>query len=44
MRQWDWQYWRGDSVLLSAFTLEFLGLMLDPLKRELKPLSMILAE
>ena len=33
----------GDSVLLGAFTLEAFGLALDPLKRELKPLPMILA-
>jgi len=33
----------GDSVLLGAFTLKALGLALDPLKRELKPLPMILA-
>ncbi|MCY3023474.1 MAG: aspartyl protease family protein, partial [Planctomycetota bacterium] len=33
----------GDSVLLGAFTLEALGLSLDPLRRELKPLPMILA-
>lgn len=33
----------GDSVLLGAFTLEALGLILDPLRRELKPLPMILA-
>ena len=32
----------GDSVLLGAFTLEALGLVLDPLRRELKPLPMIL--
>ncbi len=32
----------GDSSLLGAFTLEALGLSLDPLKRELKPLPMIL--
>lgn len=32
-----------DSVLLGAFTLEALGLSLDPLRRELKPLPMILA-
>jgi predicted aspartyl protease len=32
-----------DSTLLGALTLEALGLMLDPLKRELKPLPMILA-
>jgi clan AA aspartic protease len=31
-----------DSVLLGAFTLEALGLALDPFKRELKPLPMIL--
>lgn len=34
---------KGDSVLLGAFTLEALGLALDPLRRELKPLPMILA-
>jgi clan AA aspartic protease len=34
----------GDSQLLGAFTLEALGLSLDPLRRELKPLPMILAE
>lgn len=33
----------GDSVLLGAFTLEALGLSLDPLRRELKPLPMIMA-
>lgn len=33
----------GDNILLGAFTLEALGLALDPLKRELKPLPMILA-
>jgi len=33
----------GDSQLLGAFTLEALGLSLDPLRRELKPLPMILA-
>ena len=33
----------GDSLLLGAFTLEALGLTLDPLRRELKPLPMILA-
>ena len=33
----------GDAVLLGAFTLEALGLCLDPLKRELLPLPMILA-
>jgi clan AA aspartic protease len=33
----------GDSQLLGAFTLEALGLSLDPLRRELRPLPMILA-
>ena len=33
----------GDSTLLGAFSLEALGLALDPLKRELKPLPLILA-
>ena len=33
----------GDSQLLGAFTLEALGWSLDPLRRELKPLPMILA-
>ena len=33
----------GDSVLLGAFTLEALGLVLDPLRRELRPLPMVLA-
>ena len=33
----------GDSVLLGAFTLEALGLSLDPLRRDLKPLPMMLA-
>ena len=33
----------GDSLLLGAFTLEALGLSLDPLRRELHPLPMILA-
>jgi len=33
----------GDYNLLGAFTLEALGLALDPLRRELKPLPMILA-
>ena len=32
----------GDSILLGAFTLEALGLALDPLRRELRPLPMIL--
>ena len=33
----------GDSQLLGAFTLEALGLSLDPLRRELRPLPMSLA-
>jgi aspartyl protease family protein len=33
----------GDSQLLGAFTLEALGLALDPLRRELRPLPMMLA-
>ena len=33
----------GDANLLGAFTLEALGLALDPLKRELRPLPMMLA-
>jgi hypothetical protein len=33
----------GDSVLLGAFTLEALGLSLDPLRRELRPLPLVLA-
>ena len=33
----------GDSVLLGALTLEALGYALDPLRRDLKPLPMLLA-
>lgn len=33
----------GDSLLLGAMTLESLGLSLDPLRRELKPLPLVLA-
>ncbi len=33
----------GDMDLLGAMTLEALGLSLDPLKRELRPLPMLLA-
>lgn len=33
----------GDSTLLGATTLEALGLLLDPIKRELRELPMILA-
>jgi hypothetical protein len=32
----------GDLGLLGAFTLEALGLALDPLKRELLPIPMVL--
>ena len=32
----------GDAQLVGALTLEALGLVLDPLRRELKPLPMIL--
>ena len=32
----------GDSSLMGATTLESLGLVLDPLRRELKPLPMVL--
>ena len=34
----------GDGQLLGAFTLEALGLLLDPLRRELKPLPMVLMQ
>jgi len=34
---------KGDSTLLGAVTLEALGMILDPIKRELRPLPMILA-
>jgi len=34
----------GDSALLGAVTLEALGVLLDPLKRELRPLPMVLAQ
>jgi len=33
----------GDSALLGALSLEAMGLSLDPLRRELKPLPMVLA-
>jgi len=33
----------ADSLLLGALTLEALGLSLDPLRRELRPMPMILA-
>jgi len=34
---------RGDSTLLGSISLEVLGLILDPFKRELRPLPMMLA-
>jgi clan AA aspartic protease len=34
---------KDDSVLLGSVSLEALGLMLDPLKRQLRPLPMLLA-
>jgi clan AA aspartic protease len=34
---------KGDSALLGAVTLESLGMLLDPLRRELRPLPMVLA-
>lgn len=34
---------REDSVLLGVISLEALGMMLDPMKRELRPLPMVLA-
>src|SRR3972149_6209359 len=34
---------RDDSTLLGAFTLEALGLALDPLKRELRELPLVIA-
>ena len=34
---------KGDSLLLGAFTLEALGLALDPIRRELKHIPMILS-
>jgi len=34
---------KGDSTLLGSVSLEALGLMLDPFKRELRPLPMMLA-
>jgi hypothetical protein len=33
---------RGDSTLLGIVSLEALGLLLDPLRRELRPLPMVL--
>lgn len=34
---------KGDSVLLGSVSLEALGFILDPIKRELRPLPMLLA-
>ena len=34
---------KGDHALLGAVTLESLGVLLDPLRRELRPLPMVLA-
>jgi len=34
---------RGDAAVIGAITLEELGLLLDPLRRELRPLRMLLA-
>lgn len=34
----------NDATLLGVFSLEALGLVFDPIRRELKPLPMILAE
>lgn len=34
---------RGDSALLGVVSLEALGMILDPFKRELRPLPMMLA-
>ncbi len=33
---------KGDSVLFGTVTLEALGFILDPMKRELRPLPMVL--
>ncbi len=34
---------KGDSVLLGMVSLEALGFILDPIKRELRPLPMVLS-
>jgi clan AA aspartic protease len=34
---------KGDSALLGGVTLESLGVLLDPLRRKLRPLPMVLA-
>jgi hypothetical protein len=33
---------KGDSTLLGTVSLEALGLLLDPIRRELRPLPMVL--
>jgi hypothetical protein len=33
---------KGDASLVGALTLDALGLMVDPLRRELRPLPMLL--
>jgi clan AA aspartic protease len=33
---------KGDATVIGAVTLEAMGMMLDPLKRELRPLPMLL--
>jgi len=33
---------KGDATLLGALTLEALGLSLDPIRRELKPMTLVL--
>jgi predicted aspartyl protease len=33
---------KGDAVLLGALTLEALGLTLDPIRRELRPMQLVL--
>lgn len=33
---------KGDAVLLAALTLEALGLTLDPIRRELRPMQLVL--
>ena len=34
---------RGDSILLGSVSLEALGFVLDPIKRQLRPLPMVLS-
>ena len=34
---------KGDSVLLGVIPLEAIGMMLDPMKREFRPMPMLLA-